>query len=122
MIDVGAIGQDHIGKGALVLVVAVRLDGDVLPEGEGRDGVLGLLPISLALLRTVDAAETYAFSVVTVQGFDGVAVDHSHNFAGVLGSADNSGDEQRCQQQEWCPVRDQGHRTVATNYHRVALR
>jgi hypothetical protein len=26
VIDVGAIGQEHVGKGALVLVVAVRLE------------------------------------------------------------------------------------------------
>jgi hypothetical protein len=35
LIDVGAIGQDHVSKGALVLVVAVGLDGDIFPEGKG---------------------------------------------------------------------------------------
>jgi hypothetical protein len=32
VIDVGAIRQDHISKGAPVLVVAVGLDGDFFPE------------------------------------------------------------------------------------------
>jgi hypothetical protein len=41
VIDVGAIGQTHIGKGALVLVEAVRLERDFLPEGEVSDGVRG---------------------------------------------------------------------------------
>jgi hypothetical protein len=39
VIDVGAIGQTHIGKGALVLVEAVRLERDLFPKGEGSDGV-----------------------------------------------------------------------------------
>jgi hypothetical protein len=34
MIDVGAIGQEHVSKGALILVEAVRLKPDYLPEGE----------------------------------------------------------------------------------------
>ena len=34
VIDVGAIGQEHIGKGAPVLVVAVGLERDFLPEDE----------------------------------------------------------------------------------------
>jgi hypothetical protein len=32
VIDVGAIGQEHIGKGALVLVEAVRLERDFFPK------------------------------------------------------------------------------------------
>jgi len=36
MIDVRAIGQEHIGKGALVFVVAVDLDRNAFTEGEGR--------------------------------------------------------------------------------------
>ena len=51
LIDACAIGQDHISKGALVLVVAVRLDGDLFPEGELRGRVLGLLAVGLALVR-----------------------------------------------------------------------
>lgn len=41
MIDVIAIRQEHIGKGALVLVETVRLERDFLPEGEVSDGVRG---------------------------------------------------------------------------------
>jgi hypothetical protein len=41
VIDVGAIGQEHIGKGALILVEAVRLDGDFFSEGEVRGGLFG---------------------------------------------------------------------------------
>jgi hypothetical protein len=64
-------------KGALVLVVAVRLDGDVLSEGEVRSGVLRVLAVGLALLRTIDAAQTDAFSMVAIQDFEGVAVEGS---------------------------------------------
>jgi hypothetical protein len=60
VVNVRAIGQTHIGKGALVLVEAVRLERDFLPEGEVSDGVraptknypcqlmrqFGLLPVS----------------------------------------------------------------------------
>jgi hypothetical protein len=38
------------------------------------------------------------FSMVAIQGFDGVAVDHSHNSSGVVGGLDKSWDEQGCQQ------------------------
>ena len=40
----------------------------------------------------------------------------------LLGGPDNSWDEQGCQQQEWCPVRGQGRRKVATNCHRGVRR
>jgi len=36
VIDVGLIGQQHISKGAPVLVEAVRLEGDLFHEGEVR--------------------------------------------------------------------------------------
>jgi hypothetical protein len=74
VVDVGPIGQDHVSKGACVLVLAVGLDGNVLPKDEGRDGVLRVVAVSLALLRAVDAAQADAFSVVAVQDFEGVAV------------------------------------------------
>ena len=75
MIDVGVIGQKHIGKGALVLIVAVCLDGHVLPKGEGRSGMLSVVAVGLAFPWAVDAAEADTFGVVVVQGFDGVAVE-----------------------------------------------
>jgi hypothetical protein len=34
VIEVGAIGQEHIAKGAPVLVVAVHLDRDCLPKDQ----------------------------------------------------------------------------------------
>ena len=55
MIDVGPIGQDHIGKGARVLIVTVGLDRDFFPKGEGRGGVLGSFAERLAFLGAVDA-------------------------------------------------------------------
>ena len=48
VIDVGAVGEGHVSYGAPVLVVAVGLDRNVFPKGEGRDGVLGILTRSLA--------------------------------------------------------------------------
>ena len=51
MIDVRAIGQKHIGKGALVLIEPVSLKGDLFPEGELRGRVLGVVAVGLALVR-----------------------------------------------------------------------
>jgi hypothetical protein len=85
LIEIHPIGQDHVPKGAPVLVVAVRLDGDVLPEGKFRGRVLGVPPLSLALLRAVDAAEADAFRVLVVQDFDGVAVEDGDDGAGEIG-------------------------------------
>ena len=53
-----------------------------LSEGEFRSGVLGSLPIGLALLRTVDAAEADAFRALVVQDFEGVAVEDGDDGAG----------------------------------------
>jgi hypothetical protein len=57
LIQVHPIGQDHVPKGAFVLIVAVGLDRDFFPEGEVSDGVFGIVSKGLALLRAVDAAE-----------------------------------------------------------------
>lgn len=38
MIDIGAIGQEHLGKGAPVLVLAVSLERDILSKREVRGG------------------------------------------------------------------------------------
>ncbi len=54
LIQVDPTRQDHIPKGAPVLVVAVGLDGHVLPKGKDPGGVLGSRAIGLALLRAVD--------------------------------------------------------------------
>jgi hypothetical protein len=41
LIEIRPVRQDHIGKGALVLVVAVGLERDFFPEDKGRGGMLG---------------------------------------------------------------------------------
>jgi len=79
------IGQDHVSKGACVLVVAVGLDGHVLPKGEVRGGVLGVVAVGLALLRTVNTAEADTFSAVVVQDFEGIAVEDGDDGAGEVG-------------------------------------
>ena len=68
--DIRSIRQEHVSKGALVLVVAMRLDRNFFSEGEVSGGALA---VSLALPRAVDAAETDALRVV-VRIFKGVAV------------------------------------------------
>jgi hypothetical protein len=83
LIQFHPIGQEHIGKGAFVLVVAVRLDGNVFPESEGRGGLLGALAERLAFLRAVDAAEADTFRVLVVQDFEGVAVEDGNDEADV---------------------------------------
>ena len=75
MIDVGPIRQKHVGNGAFVLVVAVRLDGDFFAKGEGRGGVLGALAVGLTFLGAVDAPETDTFGVLVVQDFDAATMD-----------------------------------------------
>jgi hypothetical protein len=74
------------------------------------------LAIGLALLRAVDAAE------VGVQDFESVAVEDGDDEVGEVGSIDNGWDEQSCQQQKWCPVRDHDRRTVVSKRHRGARR
>jgi hypothetical protein len=59
LIEIHAIGQEHIGIGAPVLVVAERL----------------------AFLRAVDAAEADAFRVLVVQNFEGVAIEDTGDTA-----------------------------------------
>ena len=61
-----------------------------LPEGQGRCGLLGSLPVGLAFFRAVDATETDAFSMVAVQHFDGVAIEDGDDVAVIL-RASNSG-------------------------------
>lgn len=68
VIDVSAIGQKHIANGARVYVVAVGLDGNLFPEGEGRSGLLRSLPVGSAFLRAVDPAEADAFGVGDSEG------------------------------------------------------
>jgi hypothetical protein len=53
----------------------MRQERNILPEGEVRSGLLGSVAVCLALLRTVDAAQSDAFRMVIVQDFEGVAVE-----------------------------------------------
>ena len=62
--------------------MAVRLDGDFFPKGEGRGRVLGVVAVGLAFLRAVDAAEADAFRVLVVQDFEGVAIEDGDDGAG----------------------------------------
>ena len=63
MIDVGAIGQEDIGKGAPILVETVSLERDFFPEGKVSDGVLG--PSRGALCVTHIATATTAGARLT---------------------------------------------------------
>jgi hypothetical protein len=62
LIETHAFGQDYIGNGVSILVVAVGLDGDYFSEGEVRGSLLRSLPERLASLRAVDSAETNLFT------------------------------------------------------------
>ena len=46
VIDVRAVGEQHISKRTSVLALAVCLEPDLFPDGEFRGGVLGLLAVS----------------------------------------------------------------------------
>jgi hypothetical protein len=61
-------------------------DRDFLPEGEVSDGELGAYTVSLSFPRAVDAVEADAFSALVVEDFETVAVDHSQNSFGDIGS------------------------------------
>jgi hypothetical protein len=71
--DVSAIGQEHIGNGALLLVEAVCLEGDRLAIDEYRGGLFNQLAVGQAFLRAGDAAEADTFGVLVAQDFEGVA-------------------------------------------------
>jgi len=70
VIDVGAIGQEHIGKGAPIFVEAVSQERDFFPKGKGRGSLLGSRAVGLPLLLALDAAEADAFRVVVVQAIE----------------------------------------------------
>ena len=71
MIDVAAVGQKYIGKGAPVLVEAVSLEGNLFSEDKLRRRLFRSLAVGLSLLRAVDAAETDTFRMLVVQDFEG---------------------------------------------------
>jgi hypothetical protein len=53
----------------------VPLERDIFPERKLGRSLLGVVAVGLALLKTVDPAETDAFGVLVVQDFAGVAVN-----------------------------------------------
>ena len=55
-------------------VLAKHVDRDFLAMDERRGELLGLVAEGLAFFRTVDAAQSDAFRLTTVQDVDGVAV------------------------------------------------
>jgi hypothetical protein len=89
VIDDHPLGQDYISKGALVLVVAVRLDRDVFLEDEGRGSLLRAVAEGSAFLGAVDAAEADTLRVGVVQNFDDAAGEDGDNGAGEGGSLSN---------------------------------
>ena len=84
MIDVGAILQEHIPKGAPVLVLAVGQEGDFFSKDQRGRGVLGVVAVGLAFLWAVDAAQADTFRVLVVQDFKGVAVEDTDYTSGVV--------------------------------------
>ena len=57
VIDLGSIGQEHVGKRPSVLVKPVGLKGDCLAKGECRGSPLGSPAEGLAFLGKVNPAE-----------------------------------------------------------------
>ena len=84
MIDVGAIGQDHVSEGALLLILAECLERDFLPIDQFRGGLLRSLAVGLALLGTVDPAEADPFRVLVVEDYEGVTAEDSHHLTGEI--------------------------------------
>jgi hypothetical protein len=91
LVNVGSVRQKHIGKGALVLIEAVRLERDFFSKDEGRDGVLGVVAKCLAFFRAIDPAQTDALRACVVQNFDGVAVEDGDDGAGEVGKSRRTG-------------------------------
>jgi len=86
--DVGAIQQQHIGNRASILVMAEYLERHLCTEHKLRRSLFRVVPVDLAILRAVDAAETDAFRLSIVQEFDGVVVEKCYDRAGEIGSND----------------------------------
>ena len=90
MIDVGPIGQTHIGKEGYVQPCRGRASGGGLfPKHQRGRRLLGLMAVRLTLLRAVDPAEADAFRVLLVEDFEGIAVEDPDDEAMIL--RDSSG-------------------------------
>jgi hypothetical protein len=94
MIDVGPIGQTHIGKDASRPIAAVRLEEDFFPQHQRDRRLLGLMAIRLTLLRAVDPTQTDAFGGLLVQDFKNIAVEDGDDEAGIVASQTKLHDEQ----------------------------
>ncbi len=84
VIDVGPIGQTHIGKDASRPIAAVRLEENFFSKHHLGRGLLGLMAVLLTLLRAVNAAETDTFRVSVVEDFNDIAVKDGDDEAGVI--------------------------------------
>ena len=82
MINVRSIRQEHISKGAPVLVEVVSLECDLLPKGEVRGGLPRSVAEGLALFGAVDAAQPDTLRVGVVQDLDRVAIEDGDDGAG----------------------------------------
>lgn len=91
VIDVGAIGQEHIGDRAPVLVLAEGVERHLFTEHELRRRLLGSRAVGLAFLGTVNAVESDTFNAGVVQHFDGVAVENGDDGTGELRGGDCNG-------------------------------
>jgi hypothetical protein len=93
VIDVGSIGQTHLGKDAPRPIAAVRLEEDFFPKHHRGRRLLGLMAVRLTFLRAVDAAEPDTFRLGVVQDFDGVAIEDGDNFAGEICRDSDTGEQ-----------------------------
>ena len=84
--DVRSIGQHDIRHRAPMAILSEYSDRDFLAMDERRCELLGLLAEGLALLRTVDATQSDAFSLAIVEYIKGVAVENADDAAGEVGS------------------------------------
>ena len=84
VIDVGPIGQTHIGKNASRPIAAVRLEENFFPQHHLGRRLLGLMAVRLTFLRAVDATQTDAFGVLLVQDVKSIAVKDGDDEAGVI--------------------------------------
>ncbi len=104
MIDVGPIGQKHIGKGASRLVAAVRLEDDFFPKHHRGRSLLGLMTVRLALLRAVDPAQADAFRVSVVEDFEDIAVEDPDDEAREVSNGSGGGEQEqeRAESKDMC--------------------
>lgn len=72
--DVGAMPQEHIGNFPPVLVGAVGIEQDFLPDQYVGDNVLRLFPLGLTLFGTVNPVNRYPFRLALVEDIENITV------------------------------------------------